>query len=169
MKVLGFAKVPEMLEKGVCVTIGTDGAPANNRMTLVDEMWLTSLIHKGRTLDPTVVPAEAVLKMVTKNASKALLVEQEIGSLQAGKKADLIVVNPNSAAMLPMHDPAANMVSAMRSENIESVMVNGRWIMKDKIIRSVNEQEIIHEARLRAAALAKRAGIKLPDRFNLVD
>ena len=169
MKVLGFAKVPEMLEKGVCVTIGTDGAPANNRMTLVDEMWLASLIHKGRTLDPTVVPAEAVLKMVTRNAARALMLDQDMGSLEEGKKADLVVVNPNSAAMLPMHDPAANMVSSMRSENIESVMVNGRWVMKDKIIRSVNEQEIIHEARWRAAAIAKRAGIKLPNRFNLVD
>ena len=169
MKVLGFAKVPEMLKKGICVTIGTDGAPANNRMTLVDEMWLTSLIHKGRTLDPTVVPAEAVLKMVTQNAARALMLDQDMGSLEEGKKADLVVVNPNSAAMLPMHDPAANMVSSMRSENIESVMVNGRWVMKDKIIRSINEQEIIHEARLRAAAIAKRAGIKLPNRFNLMD
>src|SRR5690606_37367897 len=65
MRVLGFARIPEMLEAGVCVSIGTDGAPCNNRMTLIDDMWLTTLIHKGRLLTPTTMPAETVLKMAT--------------------------------------------------------------------------------------------------------
>ncbi len=110
MRVLGFAKVPEMINAGVCVSIGTDGAPSNNRMTMIDEMWVTSLIHKGRLLDPTVMPAQQVLAMATCDGARALLWENEIGSLEVGKKADLIVVNPDSAAMLPMHDPVANMV-----------------------------------------------------------
>ncbi len=169
MRVLGFAKIPEMLEAGVCVTIGTDGAPSNNRMTLIDEMWLTSLIHKGRTLDPTVVPAEAVLKMVTSEGARGLLVDKDIGSLEIGKKADLVVINPDTATMLPMHDPVANMVSSLRTENVESVMVDGAWVMKDKEILSVNEQEIIEESKVRAGAIARRAGIELPDRFLVVD
>jgi 5-methylthioadenosine/S-adenosylhomocysteine deaminase len=169
MKVLGFAKIPEMLEAGICVTIGTDGAPANNRMTLVDEMWLASLIHKGRRLDPTVVPAQQVLEMVTCSAARALLWENELGSLVTGKKADLVVVNPNTATMLPLHDPAASMVYAMRSENIESLMINGRWVMINRAILTVNEAEILQEAKNRAAAVARRAGIKLPQRFHVVD
>ena len=168
MRVLGFAKVPEMMDAGVCVTIGTDGAPSNNRMTLVDEMWLTSLIHKGRLLDPTVMPAENILAMVTCDGARALM-QEDIGSLEVGKKADLVVVNPNSATMLPIHDPIANMVTSMRTENIESVMVDGRWLMRDKEILVVNEEEILTEAKKRAEGIRERAGIKLPNRFNVVD
>lgn len=169
MRVLGFAKVPEMLEAGVCVALGTDGAPSNNRMTLIDEMWLASLIHKGRTLDPTVVPAQAVLAMVTSDAARALLWEDEIGSVAVGKKADLTVIDPDSPAMLPMHDPVANMVTSMHAHNVESVMADGRWLMRDREVLVVNEQEVMEEAKARAAAIARRAGIVLPSRFNVVD
>ncbi len=168
MRVLGFAKIPEMLEAGVCVSIGTDGAPSNNRMTLIDEMWLTSLIHKGRLLDPTVVPAQQVLEMATCDAARAVLWEDEIGSLEEGKKADLIVINPNTPTMLPMHDPVANMVTSMHSHNVESVMCDGKWLMKDRKILAVNEAEILEEAKRRAEAIVRRAGIELPDRFHVV-
>ena len=169
MRVLGFAKIPEMLKAGVCVTIGTDGAPSNNRMTLIDEMYLTSLIHKGRLLDPTVMAAEEVLAMVTCDAAHALQWEDQIGSLEAGKQADLVVINPNTATMLPMHDPIANMITSMRSHNVESVMVNGRWLMRAGQILTINEAEVLEEARARAAAIARRANIQLPDRFCVVD
>jgi 5-methylthioadenosine/S-adenosylhomocysteine deaminase len=169
MHVLGFAKVPEMMAAGVCVTIGTDGAPCNNRMTLIDEMWLTSLIHKGRLLDPTAMPAENVLAMATCDGARAVLCDDQIGSLEVGKKADLIVINPDTAAMLPVHDPVANMVTALRVENIKHVMADGQWLMRDSVILSVNEAEIIAEAKDRAAALALRAGIKLPSRFHVLD
>jgi 5-methylthioadenosine/S-adenosylhomocysteine deaminase len=169
MRVLGFAKVPEMMDAGVCVTIGTDGAPSNNRMTLIDEMWLTSLIHKGRLLDPTVMPAESILAMVTCDGARALMQEEEIGSLETGKKADLVVINPNTSTMLPMHDPIANMVTSMRTENVESVMADGRWLMREKEILSVNEEEILAEAKKRADEIRTRAGIKLPNRFNVVN
>ncbi len=169
MRVLGFAKVPEMLEAGVCVALGTDGAPSNNRMTLIDEMWLASLIHKGRTLNPMVVPAQAVLAMVTCDAARALLWEDEIGSLEAGKKADLTIIDPDSPAMLPMHDPIANMVTAMHAHNVQSVMVDGRWLMRDRDILVVNEAEILEAAKAHAAAIVQRAGIELPDRFQVID
>ncbi len=169
MRVLGFAKVPEMLQAGVCVALGTDGAPSNNRMTLIDEMWLASLIHKGRTLDPTVVPAQAVLAMVTCDAARALLWEDEIGSLAVGRKADLVVIDPDSPAMLPLHDPIANMVTAMHAHNVESVMVDGRWLMRDREVLVVTEEEVMEEAKARAAAIARRAGIDLPNRFRVVD
>jgi 5-methylthioadenosine/S-adenosylhomocysteine deaminase len=107
--------------------------------------------------------------MATRNGAEALIWEDEIGSLEAGKKADLIVINPDTATMLPMHDPVANMVSAMRTENVESVMANGKWLMKNREILTVNEQEIIQEAKSRAEAVAKRAGIHLPERFPVVD
>lgn len=168
MRVLGFAKIPEMMDKGVAVSIGTDGAPANNRMTLIDEMWLTSLIHKGRLLDPRVMPAERVLRMVTSEGAKTLLWEDEIGSLAPGKKADLVIINPKTAQMLPVHDPIANMVTSMHASNVESVMCNGHWLMQDKKILTLNEEEILEEAQERAAHIIKRAGIVVPDRFPVL-
>ena len=168
MRVLGFAKIPKMLKKGICVSIGTDGASANNRMTMIDEMYVTSLIHKGWRLDPTVVKAEEIITMATTNGAKALLWEDEIGALKPGMKADLIIINPDSAAMLPIHDPIANIVTAMHESNVESVMCNGEWVMKDRIILTLDEQAILEEAKIHAEAIRKRAGIVLPDRFPVV-
>ena len=166
MRVLGFARIPEMIARGICVTIGTDGAPSNNRMSLIDEMYLTALIHKGRLLDPTVMPAQKILEMVTVDGAKGLLWDREIGSLEKGKKADLVIVNPRTANMLPLHDPIANCVTSMKSENVESVMCDGKWLMRDKKILTVDEQAIYDEAIARAAAIRKRAGIVLPPRFK---
>jgi 5-methylthioadenosine/S-adenosylhomocysteine deaminase len=138
-------------------------------MTLIDDMWLAGLIHKGRLLDPTVMPAQTVLEMVTCQGARALLCEQQLGSLEVGKKADLVVINPDTATMLPMHDPVANMVNAMRDHNVESVMCDGRWLMRQGKILTVNESEVIEEAKARAAAIYRRAGIKLPNRFNVIE
>lgn len=168
MRVLGFAKIPKMLKKGVCVSMGTDGASANNRMTLIDEMYVTSLIHKGWRLDPTVVRAEEIIKMVTTSGAKALLWENEIGALKEGMKADLIIINPDTASMLPLHDPIANIVTAMHASNVESVMCDGKWIMKDKVILTLDEKAILEEAKIHAEAIRKRAGIVLPERFPVV-
>jgi len=165
MRVLGFAKIPKMLKEGICVSIGTDGAPSSNRMDMVDELWLTSLIHKGWRLDPTVMKAEEILEMATKNGAKALLDEGIYGSLEPGKKADLIIINPDSASMLPLHDPIANLVTAMHSSNVESTLCNGQWLMKKRIIQTLDEKAILKEAKKRAASICKRAGIELPDRF----
>ena len=104
MRVLGFAKIPRMLREGICVSIGTDGASSSNRMDMVDEMWLTSLIHKGWRLDPTVVPSQTILQMATINGAKALLDGHLYGSLEPGKKADLIVIDPYGPSMMPVHD-----------------------------------------------------------------
>jgi len=165
MKVLGFAEIPQMLEQGICVSIGTDGAPCNNRMSLIDEMWLTSLIHKGRKLNPKIMPAETVLEMVTVNAAKCALWDKEIGSLEKGKKADLIIIDPKSATMLPMHDPIANLVSSMRTQNVNSVMCDGIWVMKDGVIKTIDENAIIQESIKRSKEILERANIKIPSRF----
>ncbi|MDR2162687.1 MAG: amidohydrolase [Clostridiales Family XIII bacterium] len=165
MRVLGFAKIPRMYRKGICVTIGTDGAPSSNHMDMIDEMWLTSLIHKGWRLDPTVMKAQEILTMATKNGAEALMDEALYGSLEPGKKADLIIINPHSASMLPLHDPIANLVTAMHASNVESTMCDGRWLMKNRAVLSVDEKGILKEAAERAGNIRKRAGIVLPDRF----
>ncbi|KAL2642884.1 hypothetical protein R1flu_010471 [Riccia fluitans] len=174
MRMLGFAPVTEMLSAGVCVSLGTDGAPSNNRMSLVDEMYLASLINKGKvvfdrgTTDPTALPAETVLKMATINGAKTVLQSHLIGSLEVGKKADLIVVNPDKWTMLPLHDPISNVVYCMRTENIASVMCNGQWIMRDHKIQTIDEEAVIAKSKEAAAKLLTRARIQLPARGNVI-
>lgn len=168
MRVLGFADVPGMLERGVVVALGTDGAPSNNRMNLISEMYLAGLIHKGRKLDPQVVPAEAVLGMVTNQAAKALSWEDDLGSLTVGTKADLTIINPRTAGMLPLHDPIANLVYAMDTTNVSTVIVDGRILFENGTIQTVDEQTVLAEAEARAAELVQRAGIRLPDRFPTI-
>ncbi|KAL0905582.1 hypothetical protein M5K25_024013 [Dendrobium thyrsiflorum] len=172
MRMLGFCPVKEMLDLGVCVSLGTDGAPSNNRMSIVDEMYLASLINKGReaytkgTTNPTALPAEVILKMATINGAKSVLLDNEIGSIEIGKKADMVIINPFSWSMLPLHDSISNLVYCMRTENIESVMCNGQWILKDKKITNVDEEEIFSLAMKASSDILKRAGIILPDRLN---
>ncbi|KAF6137943.1 hypothetical protein GIB67_041816 [Kingdonia uniflora] len=174
MRMLGFAPVKEMLEAGVCVSLGTDGAPSNNRMSMVDEMYLASLINKGReaflrgTTDATALPAETVLKMATINGAESVLWDKEIGSLEVGKKADIIVINPFSWTMIPLHDSISSLVYSMRTENIESVMCNGRWIMKNKKVLTVDEGEVVSLASKASVELLKRAGIAIPNRMNVI-
>lgn len=174
MRMLGFAPIKEMLGAEICVSLGTDGAPSNNRMSIVDEMYLASLINKGRevylkgTTDPTALPAETILEMATINGAKSVLWDNEIGSLEIGKKADIIVVNPFSWPMVPVHDSISSLVYCMRSENIVSVMCNGRWIMKDQKILSVDEGELISLAKHASSQLLKKAGIQIPSRMNFI-
>lgn len=168
MRVLGFAKIPRMLDEGICVSIGTDGASSSNRMDMVDEMWLTSLIHKGWRLDSTVVPSEDILRMATINGARALLDEKLYGSLEPGKKADLIVIDPHGPSMMPVNDRIASLVTAMHSTNVQSTMCDGKWLMRDRKILTLDEDAILQEACARGAAIYDRAGIKLPDRFPVV-
>ncbi|XVF02177.1 hypothetical protein REPUB_Repub04eG0153300 [Reevesia pubescens] len=174
MRMLGFAPIREMLNAGICVSLGTDGAPSNNRMSIVDEMYLASLINKGRevytrgTTDPTALPAETVLKMVTINGAKSVFWDNEIRSLEIGKKADMVIVNPSSWSMVPVHDCISNLVYCMRTENVVSVMCNGQWIMREKKILNVDEGEVISLAKQASSKLLRRAGIKIPSRMNVL-
>ena len=168
MRVLGFARIPKMLSKGICLSIGTDGASSSNHMDMVDEMWLTSLIHKGWRLDPTVVPSQDILRMATRWGARALLDGDLYGSLEAGKKADLIIIDPHGPSMMPVNDRIAALVTAMHSSNITCSMCDGKWLMKDRKILTLDEDAILEEGAARAAAIYRRAGIDLPDRFPVV-
>lgn len=168
MRVLGFARIPKMLKAGICLSIGTDGASSSNHMDMVDEMWLTSLIHKGWRLDPTVVPSQDVLRMATRMGARALLDDKVYGTLEPGKKADLIVIDPKGPSMMPVNDKIAALVTSMHSANIICTMCDGQWLMKDRKILTLDEDAILKEGAARASAIYKRAGIELPDRFPVI-
>ena len=125
-------------------------------------------IHKGWRLDPTVVPSEDILRMATKNGARALLDDAITGSLAAGKKADLIVIDPYGPSMMPVNDRIASLITAMHSTNIVSTMCDGRWLMYDRKILTLDEDAVLKEAAQRGAAIYKRANIELPNRFPVV-
>src|SRR5581483_614368 len=101
LRVLGFPRICDMLDRRLTVGLGTDGAPANNRMSLIDELWLATLLQKGLRADPTALPARQALAMATIDGARALSWDDEIGSLEPGKAADLVLVDPGTANMSP--------------------------------------------------------------------
>jgi 5-methylthioadenosine/S-adenosylhomocysteine deaminase len=133
-------------------------------MDLMDEMWLATLIHKGRNLNPTLVPADQVLAMATIDGARCLAWDDEIGSLVSGKKADLIILDPRRPGSYPLYDPVGGVVNAMHASNVEASMCNGRWLMRGGRVLALDEDAILKEAQSRAFAIRARAGITLPPR-----
>jgi 5-methylthioadenosine/S-adenosylhomocysteine deaminase len=159
LRVLGLPRVADMFDAGITVGLGTDGAPVNNRMSLVDEMYSASLLQKGLRLDPTVLPASQVFRMATIDGAKAVAWDDEIGSLEVGKKADLVIVDPLTANMVPLLNPTSALVTSMKTENIESVMCDGRWLMRNRTVTAFDEMETLREAQTWAVGLARRIGL----------
>lgn len=153
MRVLGMPRVVDMLDRGVTVGLGTDGAPTNNRMSLVDEMYVASLLQKAMRGDPTALPARQVLDLATRGGARALGWDDEIGTLEVGKAADLVLVDPATANMTPVHDAVSALVTSMKSENVHSVMCAGRWLMRARTVTVLDEAALLSAAQERAAAL----------------
>jgi 5-methylthioadenosine/S-adenosylhomocysteine deaminase len=106
--------------------------------------------------------------MATKNGARALLDEQLYGSLVPGLKADLIIIDPRGPSMMPVNDKIAALVTAMHSSNITSTLCDGKWLMRDRKILTLDEDAILDEACARGAAIYTRAGIALPSRFPVI-
>lgn len=149
----GIAPVPEMLQAGISVALGTDGASSNNNLDMLQELRTCSLLHKVNTFDPTVIPAYQALQMATGHGAKVLGLEAEVGTIEAGKKADIIMVQIDEAHMIPHYDLVANLVYAGQAADVNTVIIDGKIIMRDRIIKTINEPEVIRQAQRIAAKL----------------
>jgi len=158
----GIAPIPEMLAAGVNVTLGTDGGPSDNTYDLVRDMRLASYLHKARTLNPLVTPAEAVLEMATINGAKALGWEKEIGSLEVGKQADFVVFDFDKPHLTPSTNPVSTLVCAATGADVDTVVIAGQVVVQHGQVLTLDEKRIVHEARQRAAAVWKRGDV--PDK-----
>jgi len=127
----GFAPVPMMLERGITVALGTDGAASNNNLSIMKEMMLTALVNKGLHENPVLVPAAKALKMATLYGAEALGWEQEIGSIEKGKKADLILINLDKPHYHPRSDYVSHIVYSGYTTDVDTVMVNGKVLLQD--------------------------------------
>ena len=156
----GIARVADMLKAGVNVAIGTDGVASNNDLDMWEEMRLAALLQKGIHLDPTVLPAKQVLKMATLGGARALNLENEIGSLEPGKRADLIVVNLNSLNLTPMYDVVSHLVYAANAHDVWMTMIDGKIVYRDGELLTIDEEKIKTAMRALSAKMAQGQWIK---------
>ena len=143
----GIAPVPDLMAAGVCVGLGTDGCTSNNNLDMFAEMDMAAKLHKVSTLDPTVLDAETVLRMATIDAARALGLSREIGSLEPGKKADVIVVDTRKPHLTPMYHPYSHMVYAARGSDVETVVINGRVVMDHRRVMTLDVAAVMADVR----------------------
>jgi 5-methylthioadenosine/S-adenosylhomocysteine deaminase len=142
----GIAPVTKMLEKGVSVALGTDGASSNNNLDMIEEMRSASLLQKVATMDPTSLPAYQAIEMATRNGASVLRMEKEIGQIEVGKKADLILVDFQKPHLFPRHDAAAHLVYAAQASDVKTVIIDGKVIMENRQVLTLDEERILYEA-----------------------
>jgi 5-methylthioadenosine/S-adenosylhomocysteine deaminase len=154
----GIAPVPEYLAAGVTVGLGTDGAASNNDLDMFEAMRIAALLHKVKTGDPQAVPAARALDMATIDGARALGLDKQIGSIEVGKRADLAVVSMASARQTPVYDPISHLVYASRGDDVRTVIVNGRVLMRERRMLTMDEAAVLAEARTLARAVRAAVG-----------
>lgn len=143
----GTAPVAALLRAGVPVGLGTDGAAGNNNLDLFDGMRLGSLLQKLQTIDARALPARRVLEMATIGGATVLGLGKLVGSLEPGKRADVIVVGTGSARQTPIYDPLANLAFITRGDDVQTTIVQGRILMRDRHVLSLDEPQVLADAR----------------------
>jgi 5-methylthioadenosine/S-adenosylhomocysteine deaminase len=152
----GTAPVVEYLKAGLTIGLGTDGAASNNDLDMFEAMRFAALLHKHHRNDPRVLPAATVLEMATRRGAAALGLDRRIGSLEKGKAADLILVSVRGARQTPLYDPVSHLVYVAHAGDVTTTIVNGRVLMRDRKVLSLDEAAVIREANA-AAALVREA------------
>ncbi len=151
----GFASIPELLEAGIKVSIGADGAPCNNNLDAFLEMRLAALIHKPK-FGPKALPASQVFHLATRGGAAALGQEERIGSLEVGKCADVIVVDVTGAHCVPLGSPYSTAVYAARSSDVKHVVVDGKIVVRDREIQTMDKELCLTQAQTQADKLFSR-------------
>jgi cytosine/adenosine deaminase-related metal-dependent hydrolase len=154
----GVAPVPELRALGVTVSLGADGAACNNRLDMFEEMRLAAVLQAMR-LGPGALPARDVLWMATRSGARTLGLEDQIGSLEVGKRADLIIVDRDQPHLTPGPDPYSTLVYAARGADVRTTIVDGEVLIDDGVPKRVERSEVVAAARVAARELAGRAGV----------
>jgi 5-methylthioadenosine/S-adenosylhomocysteine deaminase len=154
----GIAPVEAMRKAGVAVGLGTDGAASNNDLDMFEAMRQAAFLHKLVAGDPRAIPAPVALEMATIEGARAMGMEHEIGSLEAGKRADLLVVSMASARQTPMYDPVSHIVYVTHGDDVQTTIVNGKVLMRDRKVLTLDRRQVLADARLFAEKV--RAAVK---------
>jgi 5-methylthioadenosine/S-adenosylhomocysteine deaminase len=139
----GIAPVPQLIDAGVCVGLGTDGCTSNNNTDMFLEMDTAAKIHKVNTRDPTVMDAKTVMRMATRDAAKALGLDKETGSLVPGKKADIIVIDTNKPHLTPMYNLHSHLVYAAGGNDVDTSIINGQVVMENRRLLTLDIAKVM--------------------------
>jgi cytosine/adenosine deaminase-related metal-dependent hydrolase len=161
----GFCRVPELLEAGVNVCLGTDAATCDNAHDMFDAMRLAALIHKPRLLNPLLVPAETAIEMATINGAKALKKDHLIGSLEVGKKADIITIDLDHPRLVPNVNPVSAVVYSAKGSDVDNVIIDGKWIVENRQILTMDQKAVMEKAKQAIVALHKKTGVENRSRW----
>jgi 5-methylthioadenosine/S-adenosylhomocysteine deaminase len=156
----GFAALPELIQAGVQVGLGTDGSNVNNNLDLFEEMKIASLIQSGHRSDPLAIDLQSIFRMATISGARALGLDSMIGSLEKGKRADLVIVNLNTLHTTPLmkgeyNNVIPHLVFSSSGNDVEAVFVDGRQLVEDGRLLTVNEQEVIDQAQSAAEEIVR--------------
>ena len=154
----GIAAVPQWLATGIRAGLGTDGAASNNDLDMFEAMRVAALLHKLATSNPQTLPARQVLELATRRGAEALGLADRIGSLEPGKQADVITVSMDGARQTPMFDAVSHLVYVAHGDDVTTTIVNGKVLMRDRKILTLDEAKVLADAR--AAADAVWAAVK---------
>jgi 5-methylthioadenosine/S-adenosylhomocysteine deaminase len=143
----GVAPVPRMLNEKLFVGLGTDGAASNNDLNMWEEMDTVAKLHKVFTGDPKVISAQQAFELATIGGAQALHLEKEIGSLETGKRADLLVIDRDTLNQIPLYNVYSDLVYATKAADVETVIINGRVVMRNRRLLTLNEAAIKADAR----------------------
>jgi 5-methylthioadenosine/S-adenosylhomocysteine deaminase len=143
----GIAPVPDMIAKGIPVGLGTDGCASNNNLDLFGEMDMAAKLHKVNNLDPTVMNAQTLIKMATKDGAKVLGLEKITGSLEVGKRADLIVIDTNKPHLVPMYNAYSHLVYAASGHDVKHSIIDGKIVMEDRRLLTLDVEDIIKRSK----------------------
>jgi 5-methylthioadenosine/S-adenosylhomocysteine deaminase len=143
----GIAPVEAMRKAGVTVGLGTDGAASNNDLDMFEAMRQAAFLHKLVNDDPRAIPAPVALEMATIDGARAMGMDKEIGSLEPGKRADLLVVSMSSARQTPMYDPVSHLVYVTRGDDVRTTIVNGKILMRDRKVLTLDRAQVLADAR----------------------
>jgi len=136
----GIARIKEMLDAGLLIGLGTDGPASNNTLDMFSEMKTASLLHKGVNEDPLMLPAKQIFEMATIGGAEVLGLDKITGSLEKGKKADIVIVDTGSIHMTPMYDPYSHIVYSAKGSDVETVIINGRTVMENRKLLTIEEE-----------------------------
>jgi 5-methylthioadenosine/S-adenosylhomocysteine deaminase len=152
----GISPVPKMLHQSITVALGTDSPCSNNTADMFEVMKTAALIHKGANRNPTLMPAETILEMATIQGAKALSWDNEIGSIEKGKKADLTIIDFNKPHLRPLYNETSHLVYAARGADVETVIINGRIILENRKLTTLDVQKLVEIAEKTRHSLLER-------------
>lgn len=164
----GIAPIVPMTASGVNVSLGCDGGPSNNTYDMIRDMRLAAYLAKLREGDAAAAPAEMMLEMATINGARAMGLGDQVGSIEVGKRADLIVVNMDAPHLTPAWDPVSTIVYAATGDDVDTVMIDGRLVMQGRKVLTLDEEAILEDARRRYREVAQRGGLDIRPRWPVV-